>query len=722
MRSKTKRLMVATFCLMALLASVVFAYGTSVAQVPGGTLDPLSIPQFVEPLVIPPVMPAKGVQFDKSIGKFVPYYEIEVVQFNQQVLPQRDINNAQLNPTTVWSYAAVGRPETRNYPAWTIENLKDLPSRVKWVNNLKDASGNYLPHLLPIDQTLHWANPSMDCIDHDHGMMMQQMRNMVMTDCRGQSQEPYRGPVPIVTHVHGAHVQPNSDGYPEAWYLPAANNVGGFATEGTRYDDIFGGSGRGKGFAVFQYPNDQRSTTLWYHDHTLGMTRANVYAGPAGFFMIRDLKDLSLGLPGPAPLPGVDPNGNPLVRKFIREIPIVIQDRSFNADGSLFYPGNRAFFESLNVPGKPEQFPDAGVLDIPFIPDFAQGGGRSDVSPIWNPEFFGNTMVVNGKTWPFLKVEQSRYRLRFLNGSDSRFLILLNDNHLPFWQIGADGGFLPAPVQLDRLLIAPAERADVIVDFSNVPVGTEIVLLNLGPDEPFGGGEPGVGFDPADPATTGKVMKFVVGKKIIPDLSKPAANLRLPAVPRLGNATYTRTLSLNEDMSMTVCTTTDANGNVVEATCDQGEAFGPTSARLGTLEGGMPIPKSWMDDITENPALGATEIWEIYNFTADAHPIHIHLVQFEVVDRQDLVTDEEGVSAPPAQLVGDPRPPEAWETGTKDTVIVYPGTVTRVKARFDIPGLFVWHCHILSHEDNEMMRPYCVGGQDTCPEPIAPMP
>jgi bilirubin oxidase len=319
-------------------------------------------------------------------------------------------------------------------------------------------------------------------------------------------------------------------------------------------------------------------------------------------------------------------------------------------------------------------------------------------------------MVVNGKTWPYLNVEQSRYRLRFLNGSDSRFLILKNDNNLPFHQIGADGGFLPAPAQLDTLLMGPAERADVIVDFSNVPVGTEITLINLGPDEPFGGGVPGADFDSADPATTGKVMKFIVGKKTIPDLSKPASKLRLPALARLGAADNTRRLSLNEDMSMAVCVEDNA-GNIVEAPCatDMSNAFGPTSARLGILDaGGNPVPKSWMDDITENPKQGDTEVWEIYNFTADAHPIHIHLVQFEVIDRQDLATDDEGISAPPAVLVGAPRPPEAWETGTKDTLIVYPGTVARVKAKYDLAGLFVWHCHILSHEDNEMMRPYTV--------------
>ena len=144
---------------------------------------------------------------------------------------------------------------------------------------------------------------------------------------------------------------------------------------------------------------------------------------------------------------------------------------------------------------------------------------------------------------------------------------------------------------------------------------------------------------------------------------------------------------------------------------DFAAAFGPTEAVLGTLDAaGNPVPMEWMMPITENPGLNTTEVWEIFNFTADAHPIHIHLVQFEILNRQALMTDEEGMATPPATLVGMPRSPDAGESGRKDTVIVYPGEVARVKAYFDIPGLFVWHCHILSHEDNEMMRPYCVGG------------
>jgi bilirubin oxidase len=628
----------------------------------------------------------------------IDYYEIAVRQFRQQVLP------AGMPPTTVWGYGSVNHPGTFNYPAWTVEAEVDRPVRVKWINDLRDpATGKFLPHLLPIDQTLHWANPPKDCIDGSR-----------QTDCRGRSQAPYTGPVPIITHLHGSHVNPDSDGFPEAWYLPNASDIpAGYARRGSRFDQI-PGAPDSPGAALFQYRNDQRAGTLWFHDHTLGMTRANVYAGPAGFYLLRggqsDLPTNSL--PNPAPKQG-DPAG-----KKYHEIPIVIQDRSFNANGSLFYPGNRAFFEGLNQPGASEQFPGAGVLDIPFIPQPAVGG-TSDVSPIWNAEFFGNTMVVNGKTWPVLEVEQMRYRLRFLNGSDSRFLILkmvTGDptarpaaSALPFWQIGTEGGFLPKPVRLQTLLIALAERADVIVDFSNLPVGTELYLINEGPDEPFGGGVAGVDFAFADPGTTGQVMKFKVVPRQSSDLSLAPRSLRLPQVVNLGPATNVRKLSLNEFDSQTVFVTTLADGSVAFDPAST-TPFGPTSASLGTVDAaGMSVPMMWGDAISENPGLG-TEIWEINNFTADAHPIHVHQTMFQVVNRQRLATDADGLATQPATLVGKPIPPEVWETGFKDTVIAYPGQVTRIKVFFDIPGLYVWHCHILSHEDNEMMRPFCVGG------------
>jgi FtsP/CotA-like multicopper oxidase with cupredoxin domain len=354
------------------------------------------------------------------------------------------------------------------------------------------------------------------------------------------------------------------------------------------------------------------------------------------------------------------------------------------------------------------------------------------VAPIWNPEFFGNTLVVNGRTWPKLEVEPRKYRFRFLNGSDARFLILrFAGEQISFNQIGADQGFLPAPVVQKRLLLGPAERADVIVDFSSLKPGTRIILQNIGPDEPFGGGTPSADgcspadddgcFASADPGTTGKVMAFDVVPATSRDFSRIPATL--PAEGPLPTSGVTRTLSLNEEESSVVCVVADSSGNVVAADCGAEGAvpFGPTAAKLGTLnpDDGTSTPLMWADKITENPKLGATETWEIYNFTADAHPIHLHLVRFKVLDRQALATDADGIATQPAELVGAAKPPEAWEVGYKDTVIAYPGEVTRIAATFDIPGLYVWHCHIIEHEDNEMMRPYCVGGQDTCPVPIA---
>ncbi|MHB1134624.1 MAG: multicopper oxidase family protein, partial [Chloroflexota bacterium] len=587
-------------------------------------------------------------------GKNGDYYEIAVRQFQQEILPPS------LPQTTVWSYGSANHPGTFNYPAFTIEAKWDEPVRVKWINDLKDAAGNFLPHLLPVDPTLHWANPP-------GGTMGRDMRPEFSS-----TPGPYTGPVPIVTHVHGAHTTEESDGYPEAWFLPAANNTpAGYATTGTFYDYFKAkyNTGWAPGTAVFDYPNDQRATTLWYHDHTLGMTRANVYAGPAGFYLVRGGPDdeVKSEKGNKAKLPGGAPGAVLPPGQRYYEIPLAIQDRSFNADGSLFYPDSRAFFDEYIGP---------------YIPD-------TDVAPIWNPEFFGNMMVVNGRTWPFLEVEKRRYRFRVLNGCNSRFLILKMSNDLPFHQIGAEGGFLPQPAQLTQLIMGPAERADVIVDFTNVPEGTEIVLQNLGPDEPFGGGTPGVDFDPADPNSTGQVMKFKVIAAQGSDPSTPPTELVLPAITPLTGGT-TRRLSLNEVMSMV--------------------HDGPAEALLGTLDGdGNAVALKWMDPITENPAVGATEVWEFYNFTADAHPIHIHLVQFQVVNRQGLDLNDAGEVEQPVELEGDPRPPESWETGFKDTVIAYPGEVTRVRARFDKPGLFVWHCHIVEHEDNEMMRPYHVG-------------
>lgn len=645
-----------------------------------GPLDPATIDKFVTPLLIPPAMPRAG---GPDIGnQDFDYYEISMRQFSQQVLPEGQ------PATTVWGYgpvAAIAKdaPLIHNAPSFTIEAKAGVPTRIKWVNDLVAEDGSYLKHLLPVDPTLHWANPSGGPAGRDTRPRFE------------TTPEAYEGPVPIVTHVHGAvSVGDESDGYAEAWFLPQATDIpAGYASQGTWYDFFAAkakaafGEEWGPGFAVSQYPNANRASTLWYHDHTLGMTRLNVYAGPAGFYLVRggtagdesvlDNRDGSPAiLPGPAPKEGDAPDD----REY-REIPIAIQDRAFNSDGSLFYPSARDFFD--------------GVVG-PFLP---QKGG---FSPIWNPEYFGNAMMVNGTTWPFQTVEQRRYRLRFLNGCQSRFLIL-DFAAIPgvqVWQIGNEGGFLAKPVNVsamgNQILMGLAERVDVIVDFTDVEPG-EYILGNLAPDEPYGGGEPSKDFDPSNPETTGQIMQFRVVEAAGADDTTPAEFLTLPSITPLPAATVTRRLALIEQMGMGQ----GADGEEIE---------GPVEAALGIVrDDGTAERLEWSSPVTENPAVGATEVWELYNTTGDAHPMHVHETVFEVVDRQALKTEEEGELVEPLTPVGIAVGPAPWETGFKDTVIAYPGQVTRIRARFNGPGQFAWHCHIVEHEDNEMMRPFRIG-------------
>jgi spore coat protein A, manganese oxidase len=769
----------------------------------GGTLNALTIPKYVTPLVIPPVMNNKGTADS---------YDIAVRQFKQQILPGGIWNtlNGRMDAfpaTTVWSYGPSADPAPDstalgggagiapasnsqfNYPAYTVETRANTPVKVRWINGLVDADNRYLPHLLAVDQTLHWANPNQECAE-----------GAARTNCMGMDPAPYTGPVPIITHVHGAHVASNSDGYPEAWWLPAASNIpAGYARSGSLFDDSTGINPGNLGYADFLYRNDQPATTLWYHDHAMGMTRNNVYAGPAGFWLIRGNHTPLIGggpvvpdavddsgtpavndgvLPGPAPVAGntvlaLNVPGDP-VRNAIREIPLAIQDRSFNNDGSLFYPKNRAFFEGV----------DPNDLQIRFAP-------ISDIAPTWNPEAFFNVMVVNGVSWPKLDVAQAKYRFRLLNGCNSRFLNLAlfvvnpatgridPTREIPFHMIGTEqgalpkviristgfatplpgNGTLPAPVAApdpdQALLMALAERADVIIDFSGLSDGTVVRMINTAPDEPFGGfngvaGESSM----ADPLTTGQVMQFVVKNSLTgasrtdPTGATPATAMeRLVLRPETtpGAPIRVRQVSLNEEESTQVCAQT-ASGDTIRqinsvapanpllgaadiarfrAECEEagGSPFAPKAAMLGTADLADPaspagIPLKWTDvsgksaavnvtmangvtirsvNVTENPIAGDTEEWEIYNFTADAHPIHLHLVRFAVINR----TLFNGTPGPHGSV-------QPWETGYKDTVIAYPNEITRIRAKFDLPGLYVWHCHIVEHEDNEMMRPFVV--------------
>ena len=491
-------------------------------------LNPDSLAKFVDPLPIPEVARPNGVRAapDHSSSK-VPYFRVPMRQVECKL--HRD-----LPPARLWCYGG-------SSPGPTFETRSNQGLFIEWPNELPTK------HFLPIDHSLHGAEAGVP-------------------ESRG------------VVHVHGAKAPPESDGYPEDWYVP------------------------GKSRTYF-YPNRQEPAALWYHDHTMGINRLNIYAGMFGLFLIRDDVEDQLNLPkGPF------------------EIPLAIYDRLLRQDGQLDYP----------VSGNPER--------------------------PWVPEVFGNVMMVNGKAFPFLEVEDRKYRFRVLNAANGRFFHLSLSNGQAIHQIGADQGLLPAPVPLERSLLAPGERADWIIDFSG-HTGEQIVLKN----DSF------------------QVMQFRVGKSKSPDGSSLPRELR--PVPRTVESTAVRTrpLALIENMNMA------------------GES-------MSMLLNGTP----WHMPVTENPVLDSTEIWSFINTTDDSHPIHLHLVRFQILDRRRFepffyqTTGE-------IRYTGPVTPPAPEEAGWKDTVRADPKMVTRIIVRFEgYLGRYVWHCHVLEHEDNEMMRPYDV--------------
>jgi spore coat protein A len=596
---RSRHLAIATI-LATLLVAGLFA---TLAQEEPALLDPASHPKFVNPLPNP-LDPSFIFQPDGTTVTGEPLYNVGIFEFHQSL----GLVDAAGTPllTKVWGYGKDKASAT--YPGRTFTVYSRQPMNVLWTNHLVDDFGNPLPHFLPVDTSLHWAAPLMPPY-------------------------PYSG-VPVVTHVHGGLTESASDGIPEAWFTP------GFAQVGRDFKK-----------EVYHYDLPQDAGTIWYHDHALGITRLNVYAGLAGFFIVRDefdtgRRDNPLGLPA-----------------FPYEVPIAIQDRMFTADGQLYYP---AMSEEEGQP-----------------------------TPSHLPEFFGDFILVNGQAWPVLDVEPRKYRLRFLNGSDSRFYNMWITSGLTtgfgtgptIHQIGTDVGLLYAPVTLDQLTIGPGERVDTIVDFAGFE-GTTLILRNNA-RAPFPKGES------INPTTVGQLMAFRVGTTVTePDQPLPATlrpapiELPVPTGP-------TRRLLLFEGE----------------------DEFGRLRSQLGTIDRG---PLMWEDPITENPMLHDTEVWEIFNTTEDAHPIHLHLVHFQLVDRQKFRAHEmEDGSLTNVRVIGRPSKPGPDEVGFKDTVRMFPGTVTRIIARFDVPGLTVWHCHILSHEDHEMMRPYCIGEMDAC---MSPMP
>jgi spore coat protein A len=426
-------------------------------------------------------------------------------------------------------------------------------------------------------------------------------------------------------HLHGGYTEEASDGHPEDTFRPDEDHA-------------------------YNYAEDQQAGTVWYHDHALGLTRLNVYAGLAGYHLVRD-PQAEAGLPD---------------GEF--ELPIAIQDKR-------------------------------------FLVDAAQGTNPLYYPSPWEPESFGDVAVVNGAAWPNADVARGWYRLRLLNGSSSRIYHLAFDPGRPFLQIGTDTGLVGRARTVERLILAPGERADVLVDFGRYPPGSTMRLVNRS--------LPGHVVSPAD-VEVDELMQFTI--TAARGIRGGFAGWRLPSFTTLDRreATHRRTVLLTE---------------IMDPATEE-----PVMALLNA--------RPWMTDEIERPVVNTLEQWDIVNLTADTHPIHLHLVQVQAHDRQAIdaksyLIDVFGTTMlTPAHigsgtrpfpsvdgyLDGPPLPTDPWEAGWKDTVQAHPGMVTRILAPFGplaaagIPfgtrvqrpfaGRYVWHCHILDHEDNEMMLPY----------------
>ncbi len=556
-------------------------------------------------------------------------YTLKIREFSANLGLVNPATGAPL-PTTLWGYGTANQAPT--YPGRTFNVRQNKAITVRYQNELLNAAGP-LPHRLPVDTTIDWANPG---------------------NLGG------RAPVPLVAHRHGGDQGTLSDGLPDAWSTPDANRDGMPDYRGRIYS------------AAYTFDNSQEAGHLWYHDHALGVTRLNVYMGLAGNYFIRDSNEDVLVRYGHLPA-------------YPYEVPVCIQDRSFTSTGALNYPATD--------PANP-----------------------SAPTPTHLPEFFGDIIVANGVPWPRMDVEPRVYRLRLLNGSDSRVYTLslaaekFPNTPLTFWQIGTDLGLMNAPVALTALTLAPGERADVLVDFSRIAWWYHgKVIVRNGANTPFPNGAPPV------TGLTDRVMAFSVTKPLgyygfsfsaLSALCLPG-NLR----PVLGP----------------VPMPSSANAKVRKLMLFEGtDAYGRLQTMLGTVNPAPGNPAGpgfgtflYTDPVTENIKVGSTEIWEIHNTTVDAHPIHLHLANFRVLDRQPftgtLVPKPMGPGGiasggylTQVNVGGTRRPALANEQGRKDTVLAYPGEVTRIIATFNRPGEYVWHCHILSHEDHEMMRRFVV--------------
>jgi len=669
-------------------------------------------------------------------------FPVNAYEFRSQILPS--LANWPAAPLTcgpdtassVWGYisnpALLGgiRP---TYLGPVVIAERGVMASPVYGNNLP-LTGSIVQANLPIDLTLDWADPAGTT--GPIGCLPDPITGAYANPACGLLGLPWTGEIPIATHLHGGEVPPAFDGGPDAWFTQDNLTVGA-GWPGAQYD----------------YPNNQQEGTIWFHDHALGITRLNVYAGLAGLQPIID--------PANPPLTVLPNIGDGY------DIPLIIQDRTFAPDCEIMY----------NLASNPQPNPT--------------------VHPFWIPEFIGDTIVVNGKTWPFLNVEPRQYRFRLVNGSNARFYDLqildatiankgkIKTNAakpLPMLAIATDDGYLMNAVSTPNIVIGTGERYEIIVDFRAALPGQKFLMTNSARTPFPGGGAVVKGLTdrvmmfnvvanahPLIPSTTvaaGSPLRSTVANPIVDIKTQALANKMLPA-PNPATGTIVRQLTLNEIIGP---------GGPLELVVNN------SKFNLALITPGC---QTTVCRETEIPAVSDTEIWEIINITADAHPMHTHLTSFQVIDRTPFQAgqwianydalllaafpppQDPGGQGPPlpysvrnadGAIGGNPavgpflqltkrRLPALSEQGWKDTVITYPGEVTRIAVRWaptDLPATgvgapvvgvnsyvgfdptalvpdpndptgatlnvgYVWHCHIIDHEDNEMMRNYTVG-------------
>ncbi len=566
-----------------LVALTLVSYTPATAQpvpLPGS-----AIPQFVDPL---PLLAVAGGTIETITTASA---TLSMCEFKANVMPSTFVPASSApaySGTYVWGYRdGTTCPESgtpfATYVGPMFFATRGTPTEIQYLNSLPNTAASQLSAWkASTDQTLHWADPLNGEANR-------------CADAVTENQPPtgtcafnYAGPIQTVPHLHGGEVPPVLDGNPDAWFT---------STGAYRGHAYYSKAGMAPNGAIYRYPNTQEAAPLWFHDHALGLTRLNVYAGLAGGYLI---VDPALALPA-----GLHPTGlqQGTAGSVDSIIPLVIQDRMFDTNGQLYFP---------NMGPNPEH-------------------------PFWMMEFFGDTIVVNGKVWPFINVEARRYRFLLINGSNARtYELSLPGQHL--WQIATDGGYLDAPARLHKLTLMPAERADIMIDFSGLE-GRTLVLKNHA-RAPFPDGAP------PDGATVGRVLQFRVGPSTLAGadasynpahggaLRPPLRRLVNPATGALAVvSSKTRQLTLNAMMGSGGM---DGMGGMVELLINNTKASGKRADGTVRTDFTAVTVGGMTEYVSELPAEGETEVWEIVNLTADAHPIHTHLTQVQVLNRQRI--------------------------------------------------------------------------------------